>query len=132
MSQRPPPVQQWHVAVARNDLSEVEPFLAEDVVFMSPAVHMPQQGKPLVTRYLRAALVVLNTPSFRYVDEWLSPRSAVLEFEVELDGVHLNGIDLIRWNDAEQITTFKVMVRPLKGLNAIVPLMGEQLKKGDS
>lgn len=129
MNQRPQPIALWHDAVARNDMSDIESILADDAVFMSPAVHTPQQGKALVAKYLRAAMVVLNKPSFRYVDEWLSPRSAVLEFESELDGIYLNGIDLIHWNDAGQITLFKVMVRPLKGLNMLIPLMGEELKK---
>lgn len=129
MNHRPQPIAQWHDAVARNDLSEIESILADDAVFMSPAVHTPQQGKALVAQYLRAAMVVLNKPSFRYVDEWLSARSAVLEFEAEPDGIYLNGIDLIHWNDAGQITLFKVMVRPLKALNMLIPLMGDELNK---
>jgi len=132
MTPKPGPLQHWYDAVASNDLSHIESLLADDAVFLSPAVHTPQQGKALVAKYLRAAMVVLNKPSFRYVDEWLAPRSAVLEFEVELDGIYLNGIDLIRWNEAGQITMFKVMVRPLKGLSAVIPLMGEQLKEASA
>lgn len=126
---KPLPISRWHDAVATNDLSHIEDLLADDAVFQSPAVHAPQTGKALVAKYLRAAMVVLNNPSFRYIDEWVKDRSAVLEFELKIDDIYINGIDLIRWNDDGQIVLFKVMVRPLKGLNMLIDLMGEQLKK---
>ncbi len=90
-------------------------------------MHTPQAGKALVTKYLRAAMAVLNNPTFRYVDEWYGERSAVLEFETTIDGVYINGIDLIRWNDEGRIVHFKVMVRPLKALSSVVALMGTRL-----
>jgi len=125
---QPKPIAVWHQAVAANDLRAFEAILDDDVVFQSPAVHAPQVGKALATKYLRAALVVLNNPSFRYVDEWLAERSAVLEFETKIDGIEVNGIDIIRWNDAGRVTNFKVMVRPLKALNTLVGVMRAQLE----
>ncbi len=118
--------------MAEHDSGGLEDLLADDAVFQSPAVHAPQNGKPLVAKYLRAALAVLNDPSFRYVDEWFGENSAVLEFELTIDGTYLNGVDLIRWNETGHITHFKVMVRPLRGLNAIVPLMGTLLQAAAS
>lgn len=125
---QPVPVARWHRAVATNDLSAIEDLLADDAVFQSPAVHTPQAGKALVAKYLRAAMAVLNNDSFRYVGEWMAERSAVLEFELTIEGIYINGVDLIHWNDDGRITQFKVMVRPLKGLNVVIPLMGQQLQ----
>jgi hypothetical protein len=125
---QPEPIAVWHQAVATHDLRAFEAILDEDVVFQSPAVHTPQAGKALATKYLRAALMVLNNPSFRYVDEWLAERSAVLEFEATIDGIEINGIDIIRWNEAGRVTNFKVMVRPLKALNTVVGVMRTQLE----
>jgi len=121
----PKPIAVWHECVAKNDLTAFEALVADDAVFESPAIHTPQVGKAKVSMYLRGALMVLNNPSFRYVDEWIQPRSAVLEFVAKVDGMELNGIDLIRWNDEDRVTSFKVMVRPFKGLTA---LMGEMKK----
>lgn len=121
------PIPRWHQAVATNDLSQLEDLLADDAVFQSPAVHTPQVGKALVAKYLRAAMVVLNNPSFRYVNEWTNAQSAVLEFEFTIDGIYGNGVDLIHWNDEGRITVLKVMIRPLKALNIVIPMMGKQL-----
>ena len=126
---QPSPIARWHEIVAARDPSRIEDLLSEDAVFLSPAVHSPQSGRDLVAKYLRAAMVIFGDPSFRYLDEWSGDRSAVLEFELTIDGIYMNGIDLIRWNDEGRIVEFKVMVRPLKGLNTAIALMGEQLRK---
>lgn len=125
---QPTPIVRWHQVVATNDLSTIEDLLADDAVFQSPAVHVPQVGKSLVAKYLRAAMVVLNNDSFCYIDEWIGEQSAVLEFELTIDGIYVNGVDLIHWNDEGLITLFKVMIRPLKGLNTVIPMMGKQLQ----
>jgi hypothetical protein len=96
-------------------------------VLHSPVVHTPQQGRAITRQYLSAALAVLANDSFRYVREIRGERDALLEFELELAGVRVNGVDLIRWNDAGQIVDFKVMVRPLKGMQAVHQKMGELL-----
>ena len=86
----------------------------------------PQQGKALTARYLSAALVVLG-PSLRYVSEWYDDHSAVLEFEAELDGVYLQGVDMLRWNGDGRLVSFTVMVRPMRGLEKLIELMAAQL-----
>lgn len=121
------PIPRWHQLIASNDLSQLEALLADDAVFQSPAVHTPQVGKALVAKYLRAAMLVLNNPSFRYVEEWSNAQSAVLEFECTLDGIYGNGVDIIHWNEEGRITLFKVMLRPWKALNAAISAMGQQL-----
>ncbi|MFD0452511.1 nuclear transport factor 2 family protein [Rhodococcus aetherivorans] len=108
-------------------MAALEDLIADDAVFSSPAVFTPQEGKARTVAYLRAALTVFSGAGFRYVDEWYNDDSAVLEFTADLDGIHVNGIDLIRWDDRGRIISFKVMTRPLKGLQALIPLMAAQL-----
>ena len=54
---------------------------------------------------------------------------ASLEFELELDGIYINGLDLITWNDEQKITEFKVFIRPLQGVNKLHEFMGIALEK---
>jgi hypothetical protein len=117
----------WHDIAAARDPRPLADLLADDVVFRSPAVYRPQAGKQLTTAYLAAALVVLG-PTLRYVEEWYSPTSAVLEFEADLDGTFLQGVDMLRWNAHDRLTEFTVLVRPLRGLQALVERMGAQLR----
>lgn len=124
------PLARWHEIVRTRAAAALDDLLADDAVFQSPAVHTPQAGKALAGAYLRAALDVLASDAFRYLGEWRGERSAVLEFEGQLDGMYLNGVDLIRWNEAGRITHFKVMVRPMKGLQALMARMAERLQKG--
>jgi len=90
-------------------------------------VHTPQAGKGKTFAYLRAAVVVLGNPSFRYLNEWYAERSAILEFTCEINGITINGIDMIHWDDDGRIDHFKVMVRPLKAMNLLHQMMGERL-----
>ena len=100
------PIARWHQAVAENDFALVDDMLADEAVFESPAVFKPQHGKPLVAKYLRAAMSVLNNPTFRYTDEWFGERSAVLEFVVTIDEMYVNGVDIIRWDESGRIVHF--------------------------
>lgn len=117
----------WHRLVRTNDASGLPALVAEDAVFHSPVVHAPQHGRKLAVMYLSAAFRVFFNPTFRYVREIVGPHDAMLEFETEIDGILVNGVDIITWNDAGQITAFKVMLRPLKGINVIHQKMGELL-----
>ena len=121
----------WHAVAESQDLALLDGLLADDVVFRSPAVFTPQQGKALTARYLSAAMVVLG-PSLRYVSEWHGDSSAVLEFEAELDGVYVQGVDMLRWNGDGKLVSFTVMVRPMRGLQKLIELMGRQLAVGQA
>ncbi|MDP3493942.1 MAG: nuclear transport factor 2 family protein [Hyphomonadaceae bacterium] len=123
----PPTIERWHRIALERRSDELAGILADDCVFESPVVHTPQKGKAIVEAYLRGALHVLNTDHFRYGGEWYSEKSAVLEFFSEVDGITINGVDIITWNDAGLITHFKVMVRPLKAINTLHQKMGEYL-----
>jgi hypothetical protein len=118
----------WHAYMAAGgDPQALRDLLAEDAVFHSPVVHTPQQGRDKVFAYLHAASHVLGGDHFRYLREIVDSNQAVLEFQSELDGIQINGVDIIRWNDAGQIEDFKVMVRPLKAINKVWEKMGAML-----
>ena len=120
----------WHrVMQAGNRPADLAELIAEHAVFHSPVVHTPQQGRAKVIQYLAAAGQVLGSANFRYVRELVDGDEALLEFVDELDGIKINGIDLIRFNAEGQIVDFKVMVRPLKAVNKLWELMGAQLVK---
>jgi hypothetical protein len=122
----PKPVARWHAIAEARDPAGLDDLLADDVFFRSPAVHTPQLGKQLTSAYLTAAMTVLG-PTLRYVREWYDERSAVLEFEAVLDGLSVHGIDLMVWGDDGRLIEFTVMVRPMKGLQKLVELMGAEL-----
>lgn len=121
------PVARWHRVLAGREPAALPPLFAEDAVFLSPVVHTPQRGRPLVVAYLSAAFAVLGTPAFRYRRELVGERDAVLEFETEIEGVAVNGVDMLRWDEAGRIVEFKVMVRPLKAIQAVHARMAEMV-----
>jgi hypothetical protein len=118
----------WHRLVRTHDLSGLNALLAEDAVFHSPVVHTPQRGRKLAALYLSAAFHVFFNPTFHYVREIVGPSDAMLEFETEIDGILVNGVDLIKWNESGQIVDFKVMIRPLKAINLIHQRMAAMLQ----
>lgn len=124
------PLERWHRMVRSNDASALSDLLAEDATFYSPVVHSPQRGRSLAVMYLSAAFAVFFNPNFRYIREIRGTSDAVLEFETEIDGILVNGVDLIKWNDEGRIIEFKVMVRPLKGINLIHQRMAAMLQAG--
>jgi hypothetical protein len=124
------PIQIWHRLVKERDGRGLDGLLAEDAVFHSPVAHTPQVGKAITKKYLTAAFHVFFNESFRYVRELSGTHDAVLEFEVELEGITVNGVDMIKWNDDGKITEFKVMLRPLKAVNLIHQKMAAMLQAG--
>jgi hypothetical protein len=122
------PLETWHRLVRTQDASGLSALLADDAVFHSPVVHAPQTGRTLAARYLGAAFQVFFNPTFRYVREIVGASDAMLEFETVIDGVQVNGVDLIKWNDAGRIVEFKVMLRPLKAINLIHQRMAAMLE----
>ena len=118
----------WHRLVRTRDTKGLKDLLADDVVFYSPVVHTPQAGKAVTTQYLSAAFHVFFNETFRYAREVVGPNDAVLEFEVTIDGIAVNGVDMIKWNDDGKLIEFKVMLRPLKAINLIHQKMGAMLQ----
>ena len=117
----------WHDIIRSGDASALDTLFADDAVFHSPVVHTPQVGKAIVVKYLTAAAKVLLNGSFHYVREMVDERQAMLEFEVTIDDIVINGVDHICWNDNNQIIEFKVWVRPLKGMQKLHQWMAKTL-----
>ena len=122
----PETIAAWHRLAEAKDPGLLDALLADDCVFRSPAVHTPQEGKEVTTSYLSAALVVLG-PTLIYRREWYGEDSAVLQFEAVLDGLTVDGIDMITWGADGRITEFAVMVRPVKALHKLMELMAAEL-----
>ena len=119
----------WHAYMeSGGDLTLLGAMVAGDAVFHSPVVHTPQVGKAKVMAYLGAAAQVLGGAGFAYVRELVDGNHVLLEFTNTLDGIQVNGIDLIEFNDAGMIVDFKVMVRPMKAMNKLWELMAAQLQ----
>jgi len=122
------PIAAWHELVRSRNPAGLEGLLDEEAVFVSPVVHSPQRGKRLAAAYLMAAFHVFLNSTFRYVREIIGPSDAMLEFETEIDGVLVNGVDIIKWNESGRIVEFKVMIRPLKAINLVHQRMAALLQ----
>lgn len=122
----------WHELVRSRNTNGLDALLADDVVFHSPVVHTPQAGKAITAQYLSAAFHVFFNESFRYVRELTGPNDAALEFQVEIEGIIVNGVDLLKWNAEGELVEFKVFIRPLKAINLIHQKMAAMLQAANS
>ena len=120
----------WYGYMKSHDAKALWDLLHPDAVFESPVVHSPQRGRDITFKYLASAEKVLGGPGFTYVGEWRSANGAVLEFKTMIDGIEINGVDIITFDSEGRITHFKVMIRPLKAINALHQAMGRQLAAG--
>jgi len=102
-------IEAWHRLIETKDAASLDDILADRVVFHSPVVHTPQEGKPITKLYLTAALHVFNNESFKYLREVISGSNAVLEFSTVIEGITINGVDMISWGADGRITDFKAM-----------------------
>ena len=136
-------VDKWHEVMKSGSSGaedKLDKLLHEDVIFYSPVVFTPQRGKEITKLYLSAASGVFSdektnkdsdkkNSQFKYVKEIISGNSACLEFETEMNGIYVNGIDLITWDQDNKIIEFKVIVRPLQAVNTLHAEMGKMLDK---
>jgi len=123
---------EWHALATAPDPERLARLVAEDAVFHSPVVHTPQEGRRLVVAYLSAAAATLGQGDFRYVRELVDRQDVMLEFTCVLDDIQVNGVDIIRFNDAGKIVDFKVMIRPIKAVNKVWEMMAAQLEKASA
>ena len=122
-----PVIDRWLDVIENGQTAGLDDMLAEDAVFYSPAVFTPQRGRVTAAAYLRAAEHMFAGTGFHYVNKWIGANSAVLEFAAEVDGIAVEGVDILHWNDAGQLTTVKVMIRPFKAIQTVVAKMAELL-----
>jgi hypothetical protein len=121
-------LERWHQIIKQGNPELLADILAEDCVFFSPVVHTPQRGRELTRLYLTGAMHVLSK-DFHCVKEVVSPEHAVLEFVCDIDGITVNGVDIISFDKEGKISEFKVMVRPLKAINLLHARMREMLEQ---
>ena len=140
-------VDQWHRHLRGELPGGLDALLDDEVVFYSPIVYTPQRGKAVTARYLQAAAQALpGDPSpaadarggdaplwpstgFRYTKKVLAGDTAVLEFETTIGGKYVNGVDIIRCNDAGRIVEFRVMIRPLQAVDLVHRQMAATLER---
>ena len=120
-------IERWHEFLRGRLPGGLDELLHDDVVFYSPVMHTPQRGRAMTAMYLGAALKVFGAGDFRYLREIIGEQDAMLEFQVTLQDIEVNGVDILRWNEDQQIVEFKVMLRPLKAIQLIHQNMGEML-----
>ena len=135
------PIDKWHKLIKSNDTDKFDELLDENCTFFSPVVFTPIKGREMTKMYLMAAGGVFGegptkakgeesiSKPFKYIKEVIDKNSAVLEFESTIDGIYINGIDLVSWNDEGKITEFKVIVRPLQAVNKLHEQMQNMLEK---
>ena len=122
-------IEKWHHIMTTRSFEELEDLLAEEAIMYSPVVFTPQKGKYITKMYLAAAGHVIGNEHFKYTREIIGETQACLEFETEIEGKYVNGVDLITWNEEQKITEFKVMIRPLQAVNIVWQEMGKLLEK---
>jgi len=121
----------WHTFLDTKNHRILDELLSDEVIFYSPIVWTPQEGKQITKLYLMAAMEVFGgeNADFKYVKQVIDNKQFILEFVTLIDGVTVNGVDMIEVNDDGKIISFKVMVRPLKAINKVHEKMGEMLEK---
>ena len=122
----------WHQFIETRDLNTLDEFLADDVILYSPVVFTPIEGKFFVKMYLMAAEKIIANDQFEYVRELSSEQDAFLEFKTTIDGITVEGVDMIHFNQQGQVQSLKVMLRPLKAVNKVHEKMGEFLEQMNS
>jgi hypothetical protein len=139
-------LEKWHAHLRGELPGGLDALLDDDVVFYSPIVYTAQQGKAITTMYLQAAGQALpgERPSasdsshddpgggFRYTKQVAAGDTAVLEFETSVEGKYVNGVDIMRCNDAGRIVEFRVMIRPLQAVEAVHRQMKATLERMQS
>ena len=117
----------FKAAVESEDPAGVRATLAEDVVFRSPAVFKPYEGKPVVSAILvEGAAKVFE--DFRYTDQIESDGVATLIFQARVGDRQLDGLDLLRFDAGGKVSELMVMVRPMSGLNALAEAMARRFQ----
>jgi SnoaL-like protein len=134
-------VEKWLEHVRGRLPGGLDKLLDDDVVFYSPIVYTPQEGKAITKMYLQAAGQTLpgdgaqaakgdgDSGRFRYTKIVTTGDTAVLEFETTVDGKYVNGVDIMRCNDAGRIVEFRVMIRPLQAINLVHAQMKATLER---
>jgi hypothetical protein len=126
-------VTRWEAAVAANDLDSMAAMFVEDAVFRSPAVFKPYQGRPVIQGILGLVMQVFGP--LTYTNVWSNDRGGVvMQFATTVPGpdkrLEIEGVDIFQLDEQGRITELRVMIRPLRGLQALAAAM-ERLMAGE-
>ena len=121
-------LEKWYQGYRSDDPEFLEEILDDAVIFSSPIVFKPIEGKEMTKLYLMGAGITFNMDKFTYVREVIDDLDVILEFETYIDDISVNGVDMIRWNTEGKIIDFKVMVRPLQAIHKLQIKMSESLE----
>ena len=122
-------IKKWHEIILEGKMELLDNLLNENATFYSPVVFTPLEGKEITKMYLSAAGLSFNMNSFKYTREVNDGYHSVLEFETTIDGISVNGVDMIEWDDDGKIVNFKVMIRPFKAVEIVKNKMMKSLDK---
>ena len=129
MNAQPDGLAKWYRFVSEKDMQALAEALADDVLFRSPVLWKPKEGKATAILYLSSAARVLE--DFTYQRQFVGDNAVVLEFSARVGSLSVKGVDIIQFNAAGQIVDFEVMVRPANGLQALGAAMAQQLASAD-
>lgn len=122
-------IELWHEYLETGENDLLDEILAKNVVFHSPVVWTPQKGKAITKMYLMGAKYVLaGEGHFRYVHKVMTDNHMIYEFHTKVDGVSVEGVDMVTFDEEGKIIDFKVMLRPLKAINKVHEKMGQMLE----
>ena len=122
------PVINWHKSLKDADYNLLYNTLDDGFTFFSPVVHRPKDKHMGFLYLIAASKAFLGAENFQYVREIKNDNNAMLEFNCEIDGIQVNGIDTFQWNDEMKFTEMKVYLRPQKSLFVIQQAMEKHLK----
>ena len=122
-------IKKWHEVILEGKMELLDKLLNDNATFYSPVVFTPLEGKEITKMYLSAAGLSFNMDSFKYMREVNDGYHSVLEFETIIDGINVNGVDMIEWDDGGKILNFKVMIRPSKAVEIVRTKMVEALEQ---
>lgn len=119
----------WHDFVINKNHDNLSDFIDENATLYSPIVFTPIKGSFMVGMYLMAAAEIIGNSNFKYVREVCDSENAMLEFVTKINGISVEGIDMIKFTKQGKLKEIKVMIRPLKAVNIVHEKMGEYLEK---
>ncbi len=122
------PLSSWHKVVKTSDAKLLKSILDKEAIFYSPILFKPQKGRKKVMTYLLSAAKMFEGNDFHYVKELATASDAILEFNAKIDGIEVDGVDIISWNEDGKIVEFKVMLRPFQAIEKVGEKMKAQLE----
>ena len=121
---------QFRQAAEGKDFSAIDELFAEGVVFRSPVVYKPYEGRDAVAMLLGAVVQVFE--DFRYTDLVVTGDAAALGFSARVGERELDGIDFLHFDSEGRVDRMAVYVRPMSGVNALAEAMQRKLEEASA